>query len=52
MPVSGWGGADAEADWTWSTLDEASAFSLAFKCGTLKSRESLEGAWDCLTFRS
>ena len=46
------GGADAEADWTWSTLDEASAFSLAFKCGTLKSRESLEGAWDCLTFRS
>ena len=46
------GGADAEADWIWSTLDEAAAFSLAFKCGTLKSRESLEGAWDCLTFRS
>ena len=46
------GGAEAEADWTWAALDEAAAFSLAFKCGTLKSRESLEGAWDCLTFRS
>ena len=46
------GGAGAEADWTWTALNEAAAFSLAFKCSMLKSRESLEGAWDCLTFRS
>jgi hypothetical protein len=46
------GSADEQADWTWTALDEAAAFSLAFKCGALKSRESLEGAWDCLTFRA
>ena len=45
-------GSDEHADWTWAAMDEAAAFSLAFKCGVLKSRETLGGAWECLTFRS
>ncbi len=45
-------GSDEDADWTWAALDEAAAFSLAFRCGVHKSRESLGGAWQCLAFRS
>ncbi|KAK9903345.1 hypothetical protein WJX75_003403 [Coccomyxa subellipsoidea] len=39
-------------DWRWRSLDESSAAALCITCEAIQRRDTLEGAWQCLTFRA
>ncbi|BDA50136.1 Copper homeostasis protein CutC [Coccomyxa sp. Obi] len=39
-------------DWRWRSLDESSAAALCITCDNILRKDTLEGAWQCLTFRA